>query len=300
MKTSAKILTWLLITTLFASAEVRTWTRAEDGKSFRGEYISQDVEAKSVTITKNGKEFTLPAETFTAEDLTYLNEKAAAEAEQRKITEPIGESVLERHAHPKATVETYYSYLPASYTKAGEKSPVCFIYSPGGDSRRILDPMRKTADKLGWVLIGIDSYRNTSAKQPTDAEQITKDCVLITETAFKDFNIDPERVIFAGYSGGAWWSYRSSHAVVGDTRGILAFGGWMNNEYDRPYPRKMAVAMVNGLDDGNARSWEKKDSAALKESRAKVKVFTFPGGHQVPPPEKILEAATWIHETQDF
>lgn len=295
-----KIPLLLLLTSLCAFSEVRTWTRAEDQNSFRGEYISQDIEAESVTISKSGKEFSLPLSTFIKEDLAYVAKMAAAEEEQRKLTGPIGEAVLERHAHPKATVETYYSYLPASYTKAGEKSPVCFIYSPGGDSRRILDPMQKTADELGWVLIGIDSYKNDTAKSPAGGEQIIEDAILITETAFEDFNIDEERVVFAGYSGGAWWSYRSSHAVYKDTRGILAFGGWMNREYDSPYPRKMAVAMVNGDNDSNARAWEKKDGEALEDRRAKVKVFTFSGGHQVPPKDTILEAAKWVHETQEF
>jgi len=75
----------------------------------------------------------------------------------------------------------------------------------------------------------------------------------------------------------------------------------MSGEYHLKFPRKMAVAIVNGDKDKGARTWELKDMKFLEEkARADVKLFHFPGGHVMAPSDICLKAAKWIHETKQF
>ncbi len=281
-------------------AETRTWTRVSDGKTLEAEYVSQNTEEKTVTISANGKEFTLPADTFAETDASFLEQQAAAETERKKLEQPIGEAISESHSHPDAVVKTWHSYLPATYRPAGDPSPVCFVYSAGGNARGVMDKITRVSDELGWVLIGIDTYKNNIAEKPEGKKRMIDDSKIIVETALEQFNIDPDRVVFSGMSGGAWWSYHSTHAVYPKAKGVLAFGGWLYNEHDMPYPKDLAIAMVNGESDKGATSWEDRDSDALKRRKADVKIFRFPGGHVVAPPDVALEAARWIHETKGF
>ncbi len=289
-----------LLTLGICQAESRTWTRVSDGKSLEAKYVSQDIDAKTVTISTNGKEFTLPADTFSGADTEYLEQQALAEVELKKLEQPIGKPVSESHSHPDAVVKTWHSYLPATYSQAGIRSPVCFVYSSGGNSKSVMDKIQTVSDELGWVLIGIDTYKNHMAEKGDGKQRMIDDSKKIVEAALKKFHLDPDRVVFSGMSGGAWWSYHSTHAVYPQAKGVIAFGGWLYNEHDMPYPKDLAIAMVNGSSDKGATSWEERDSAALKRKKADVKVFHFPGGHEIAPPDVALEAARWIHETKDF
>ena len=67
-------------------------------------------------------------------------------------------------------------------------------------------------------------------------------------------------------------------------------------EYDLKYARRMAVAWVNGANDKAANGWVEADSAVLKKRGCKTKLFQFPGGHVVGPPEVLTEAMQWVAE----
>ena len=60
--------------------------------------------------------------------------------------------------------------------------------------------------------------------------------------------------------------------------------------------KKMRVAIVNGDKDEAANSYVERDQGILEKRRCEVKVFKFPGGHVVAPPDVILTAMQWIAE----
>ncbi|MFC5050799.1 hypothetical protein ACFPK9_09245 [Rubritalea spongiae] len=289
------ILTSLLIALpalAIQAQETRDWTKADSAKSVEGKYISQD--SSTVTVEIRGTSYTLKKSELSTEDQNYLKSVFQQENQPKKAQ-------FKQHLEPKCKVGKWYSYLPSSYSSTGEKVPVCFIFSAAGKAKKLVDNFKPTANELGWVLIGIDAYSNTRVKGKGGAEAITNDCKIIYEKVLQEFNVDPEKVVFSGSSGGGWWSFRSSRTYAKDTAGIISQGGWMSNEYDYRYPRNMAVAMVNGEKDDGAIQFEKPDGDFLsKKYRATIKVFRFNGGHMPSPPKALVEAARWVHTTKGF
>lgn len=282
---------------LMEAAIARTWVSADGSSSFDGEYISH-TETK-VTLIKAGREISFSRDLLSEKDGEWLNTQDEIKKKEAKI-KASKKGELETHELAEAKVKTWCSYLPPSYSEDGDEFPVCFLYSPGGKSISIVKRMMPTADALGWVLIGIDAYSNKRVKAESSAG-IAKDCQLIRDLALKEYHVDESKSVYGGMSGGGWWSFASTNRLDGKVAAVLSFGGWMSKEYDKDYPKNLAVAIVNGDKDEGARSWELKDMEFLKrKTRADVKMFHFPGKHVLAPSEECLKAASWIHETKGF
>ena len=194
------------------------------------------------------------------------------------------------------------TYKPASYVDAksdNEERPIAFLYSPSGKSKSLVNRLKLAADELGWVLVGVDAYSNKKVEK--SRSKVMGDTKIAFDWAKKNLSFDSKKIVFGGLSGGAWWSYQSASELTQKTAGILAFGGWMSNMYDKDYSRKMAVALINGDKDKGSLLYEEKDSKFLeKRTKSEVRAFRFSGGHVLAPSDKALEAARWIHQTKEF
>lgn len=150
-----------------------------------------------------------------------------------------------------------YAVEPASRCA----SPILFLFHPDGNSMRLLTRMKPIADELGWLIVGVDAYRNTKSLR------------------------DQYRSRMNGTKAAA----------------VISFGGWLGNMHNKSYAKKMLVAQVNGNDDRGALAYEKKDARYLSEQRrAHVKAFRFTGGHVIAPEKITLQATRWIHSEKNF
>ncbi|GAA5497444.1 hypothetical protein Rhal01_03640 [Rubritalea halochordaticola] len=294
----------LLLTLSSVKAEFQDWTREKDSATISAEIIKYDTETGKLTLKlKNDKEVVIEKSVLIAEHQNRLEEYA------KEMAKHAEEMAKKREAAKNGRMETFtpegggghkiHIYYPAGYIKGDEsnkKRPAAYVYSPGGHSKSLVNMMKPGADELGWVLIGVDCYRNKK-----DSETIKKENLAAQAEAKKQVSYDTTRVVFGGFSGGGSWAFISSSFLNTEAAGILSFGGWMGNHYDLKYSKKMAVAMINGDSDKNAQHYEEPDGDFLrKKTRAKIKVFHFQGGHKLPEPKTATEAMRWVHETKEF
>jgi hypothetical protein len=97
-------------------------------------------------------------------------------------------------------------------------------------------------------------------------------------------------------SGGAVRALHYTALFDRPWKGVISCGGWLGKEFDLEYRKGMAVAWVNGDKDNNANGWVAQDSEVLKRRKCKTKLFPFPGGHVIGPPDILTEAMRWAQE----
>lgn len=277
--------------------QARTWTSA-DGRSLEADLVEYDTSAGTVRIKrKDGKEFTLKKESLSPQDIAHLDEIEKEEEAARQAAKAKAEALAGKTSSHASTGEykaPFHVYYPKSYD-GSRKLPLLILFSPGGSGKGILNSFKEPADKMEWVLVGCDKFKNGMDEVMADkmfAELLPE----IEKTA----QHDPETLYMGGFSGGAMRSYDYSARFVRPWKGIVACGGWLGgpDNWDQDYTKSMAVAMINGNGDKAANSWIERDTDVLKKFRCKVKSFEFPGGHAVAPPEVLLEAMQWIKTEQ--
>lgn len=291
---------FFLLSSAAIMAETRGWVREADGRKIEAELISYDPETKQLSLAMaGGKKVVIDSSILSAEDQTYLTDhltKRAAALESAKTGR------MESFIPDNGGGHKVHIYKPPGYIDgdaSNKDRPVAFLYSPGGSSQEVLDRLQPAADELGWLLVGVDAYKNTHSLEELYQERMDHSKAAFEAVADR-LVFDPQKIVFGGMSGGAWWSFQSAAELTREAAGILSFGGWMGNMHEKSYAKKMAVAQVNGNADANAINYEEIDSNFLrKRASAKVKVFRFEGGHVLAPAETALEAARWIH-TQKF
>jgi predicted esterase len=194
-------------------------------------------------------------------------------------------------------------YKPLKYAAEPAKrplSPILFLFQHNGNSISLLKRMKPIAEELGWLIVGVDAYRNTKSLQDQYRSRM-KGTKAAYEWAMDNLVFDSEKIVFGGFSGGGWWAYQCTAEIDKTAAAVISLGGWMGNMHDKSYAKKMAVAQVNGSDDSGALAYENKDAHFMSaRRRAQVKAFHFNGGHVVAPEEVLLEAARWIHSEKDF
>ena len=284
-----------------ASAAMEQWTRERDGATIRAELKEFDAESGEVSLKlEDGRD-------------AVISEAILIEAHRQRLQKIAAEIAAKEEASKKPRLETVtpedggghklHVYKPAGYLDgdpANRKRPIAFLYAPGGHSMRVLKRLKPAAGELGWVLVGVDAYRNTKSVEHRYDERMDN-----TASAFEwvEENVEfaSDKIVFGGMSGGAWWSYQSASDLTRDAAGILAFGGWMGKMHDKRYSRDMAVVMINGSKDKNAIHFETIDGDFLRDrASADVKIFRFSGGHTLAPADVARKAARWIHETKQF
>lgn len=281
--------------TALLHAETRTWT-SSDGRKLDAELVSYDLNAETVTIKNNRGEFTLPFAKLVEEDQTFVRTLAEKEAAQREVAaqeaaKRAGKTIKE--VTPAGN--SFHVYYPKSYSPA-KKSPLLILFSPVGGGAGIMNNFRQGADSLGWILVGCDKLKNGMSEK--EGNDIFKDLLTVIE---ERVDHDPDLLYMGGMSGGGLRAFHNSANFDRPWKGIISCGGWLGGAagHGLKYPKKMAVALVNGNNDKNANLYVDEDTEVLKRRRCKVEFITFPGGHVVGPPGVIEKAMQWVEkETQ--
>ena len=190
------------------------------------------------------------------------------------------------------TRTAYHIAVPNSFN-AESPPPLLVVFSPAGDGYSMMNQVRASANKVGWMVIGCDKLRN--GMTIADGLPIERDLIRDLHTLIP---YDKTRLYYGGFSGGACRAYRLTWRFKDRCAGILAFGGWLGGReaQRKPFQQNMAIAMVNGDADKGVREWEESDKNVLKQRGCEVRVFHFPGGHVVAPGEVIDEAIAWLDE----
>ena len=198
---------------------------------------------------------------------------------------------------PGAHEMSYHVYVPTTFN-AAKPPPLVVLFSPGGSGKGIMDSVKASAEKAGWVAIGCDKLKNNMGKDGIKEKEadLMEDEVL--DDILQSLPTPKNRIYLGGMSGGAERAYDVSSRRKENFAGILAFGGWLGGRenWNKKYCKGMAVAMLNGDKDKNANAWVAGDTTALRRRSCRVKSFSFPGGHVVAPPESIDKALAWFEE----
>jgi poly(3-hydroxybutyrate) depolymerase len=212
------------------------------------------------------------------------------------VTQLAPGKVLKRTAAGPHEV-TYHVYVPTSFS-AAKPPPIVIVFSPGGSGSGLMGQVKASAEKAGWLVVGCDKLKNSMEKdgikmkeQNAMEDEVLNDILLSVPC-------QTNRLYLGGMSGGAERAYDISSRRKETFAGILAFGGWLGGRenQNKKYCKGMAVAMVNGDNDKNANAWLAGDSAALRRRNGRTKIFHFPGGHVVAPPDTIDKALAWFEE----
>lgn len=280
-------------------AQARMWTAA-DGRKVDAELKSCDLILETVVlINQRGREFTLKLNQLSAADQEYLQ---AAEAERLQKEAALQAQIEEQRAAAEKLAGTSVLYTsdgeygigfhcryPSSYT--GDDHPVLILFHPNGSGGGIINNFIPAAEEHGWLLVGCNRFKN--GLDDDECERWFQELLPYME---KTLPINPDRMYLGGFSGGAMRAYHYSAKFDRPWKGIIACGGWLGGaEYENlKYPRKMAVAMVNGNADSGANAWADRDRSSLSGRSCKVDKFEFEGGHTMGPPEVISEAVAWV------
>lgn len=192
-------------------------------------------------------------------------------------------AAVSAEADPK---QTYALYLPSYYDPA-KAWPILYGLDAGARGKLVVETYRDAAEEHGWIVAASNVSRNGPwgvIREATEA--------MVADTR-AHLNVDPRRVYFTGFSGGAraCFDYASRHP--GTVAGIVATGMGLPDDRDA-WSSKVPVFFVAGDEDFNYRP--ARDAASDLVSAGGTSRFrVFAGTHAWFPPVVALQAIEW-HE----
>lgn len=281
---------------LRANSDERDW-KLVDGRAFRAELVSYD-EAKSEVVLRfrDTESRTYRFDEFGVVDQAWLAEWLEIDEDMDAILKLLGGRL--EHL---TTVGTYptdlFVYYPSRYLDKATRGPALILFHPGGKAGRYVKRHMEAAEASGMILVACGTFHNTR-DDAVDA-QLFERFKEVFPQILERVRLDPLRLFMGGISGGAARAYHYTAQVQHPWAGVFANGGWLGNEYDQPYPAGMRVAMVNGNLDKAANHYVEPDGKCLRDRGSDVGVFSFEGGHQVPPPLTQMKVFDWLLDQSD-
>lgn len=293
LKSNLMLLTIFIGGCLFANTDSRTWNFASGEKVF-AELVTYTPETKTAILRKDEIETSYPIEEFSKPDAAWLIEWAEFSDELDELTESI-DGEFQHYQSEGQYPSDYYVYTPSKY-KTDKNLPLLFLFHPGGKGARYVQRMMLSAESLSMIVICSDDFYNTGGVwMPKDDEMLARFKEL-WGIVKKTIPHNSDKRFMGGSSGGAMRAYQYSGMIEENWAGIWANGGWLGGPkyYDWKYGKNMRIAMVNGSQDRGVNSWFERDSKVLKSHGSIIELFSFEGGHQVPPPLIQYKSLLWM------
>ena len=142
-------------------AQERTWM-SEDGKKIVGELLREAGDA--VVLKVKDKEFTVPLSRLSEEDREWLAGRRKQMLDQQKEFASLGGST-KTFAQKDGQQVTFHVYYPTSY-KPENPPPMLILFSASGQGKGLLGRFTESCEKLGWVGVGCDTFRNNADDMP--------------------------------------------------------------------------------------------------------------------------------------
>ena len=176
----------------------------------------------------------------------------------------------------------YNIYIPDSFNPAKSSQLIIFDNPVGNAS-----PLRPSiADEMGLISIGLVESRNSRSE--ADNELCNFAVILDLQ---RRLNINPERIIFAGFSGGG---YRSTLRALGyskNSQGVISIGTGSRGAAEAGLP----VFYIMGEKDNNYSSGFIDFYRKIKsDPENKVELRLHTGRHVWNVPDLIDEAIRWV------
>ena len=280
-----------MLSMFFASVTARlpaeTWTDNK-GRSLEAVVSKYDLKRGGVEfVLPNGKKIRHRISALSKESQDQLQ----AHHEARMALLQPGNS-FKRHpaGHEKYT---WHCQIPSNFD-IEKPPPLLIAFSPGGNGKSMVNHFKASCEKMGWILVGCD-YLSNGIDLPGDEED--KVFMLMYEDMQRTLTFHPYRVYLGGMSGGAMRSFGiTSTYKERPWAGIIALGGWMGRKYDVDYTTHLAVVRANGTRDAAANSWLDRDREVLEKYAARIRDFSFEGGHVMPPQDVTQKLLDWLEQ----
>jgi pimeloyl-ACP methyl ester carboxylesterase len=181
--------------------------------------------------------------------------------------------------------ESYALYLPANYDPA-TRWPVVYFFEPAARGSLPVEKYRTAAEAFGTILIGSNTSRNYNN------EVVLKAAEAMWADSRRRLAIDPERVAFCGFSGGARVS-ASLAGLRGGVRGVIGFGAGYQAEDPNVRQHPFLYFAAVGMRDMNYLELQALDRK-LDRLEVTHRIVTFDDGHDWPPADVFREALEWL------
>ena len=239
---------------------------------------------------------------FAYEEAAKWLENVSGNGPQKKI-EPSQANTSEEDGTTKITQATGFSVEAENYTlylphglDQNVKHPLLVALSPEANAASMIDTWRPIADKYRWIVYASKTFANGKCLGDL-MNQILPDI----EYVKSKYPVNKNRIIFAGFSGGAMGAHAMAYyrpatvwAVVANT-GMIDELYYTNKSYLRYYPpNKTAVFLASPTDFRYEQM--KKDKAFLDGRGWETTWIEFTGGHAIAPEETYQEAAQWLED----
>ncbi|MBN2431709.1 MAG: hypothetical protein JXQ27_09550 [Acidobacteria bacterium] len=181
--------------------------------------------------------------------------------------------------------DSYALYLPEIYDPA-RKWPVVYFFEPAARGKLPVEKYQAVAAEFDTILIGSNTSRNY------DNAAVLQAAEAMWADSRRRLAIDPERVAFCGFSGGARVS-ASLAGLHGGVRGVIGFGAGYQAEdpHIRQHPFLYFAAV--GVRDMNYLELKALDRK-LDRLGVTHRIVTFDDDHVWPPEEIFHSALEWL------
>jgi hypothetical protein len=196
--------------------------------------------------------------------------------------EPVLDSCREEQDH-------HYFIAEPEYIAAQKKLPLILVIDSHGDGKLATEKFSKALVDIPAVIAGSEKIRNNYQCFESSLSHLENDVLA-------KYPADPEKVIMAGFSGGARMAYYYgvSHKVLG----IIMFGAGPGGSVRETGSQR--VYMVSGTRDFNFMELYNPPFTGLSGEDNYMADF-FRGSHEWPPAENINESVAYVLEDEpDF
>lgn len=198
---------------------------------------------------------------------------------------PLGR-VVPRVTCVSDTTQSYALYLPTSY-KPALKFPVIFIFEPLARGPLPVRIMQEAAEKYGYILAASNNSRNGPVAESLKAANA------MYQDVTGRFSVDPKRVYFAGFSGGARLAINVAAGCHGCAAGIAACGAGYPQNLTPMQFHSTPLFVAIGDEDFNFPEIIRLEPI-LAEAKSTYHVLRFSRAHEWPPSEVWLEVLAWF------
>jgi hypothetical protein len=181
--------------------------------------------------------------------------------------------------------QSYAVYIPSTGNK--KAWPVIYFFDPHASGSLPLNKYKELADKYGFLLIGSNNSKNGNDWQVSDAIW-----QIMAQDTRKRFNIDPQRVYTAGFSGGAKVAGYVALNHPGVVKGVIANGAGLPDGVAADN-YTFSFTAITGEGDMNMTELVAV-SSAFDKTATRHRLIVFNGKHEWAPAKTMEVALTGL------
>ena len=182
------------------------------------------------------------------------------------------------------TSQSYVIALPSSYSTS-KTTPLVFVFDPHGDGNLAVNTFLAGASELGYIIAGSNVIRN-------GYDRIEYALQVMSQDVMNRFTVDHKHLYAAGFSGGGRVAQLFSQ-LNPDIRSVVSAGAGYSLGPSVNLVNKPSMLFITGNEDFNYLEIIN-TSQALSGSGIHFYILEYPGKHDWPGHDIILEALRWF------